>query len=334
MHLDCEKKRDDSKGNWQTIFFLRSLIEMIQQHFLQQQRLNYNHDRLLDRYHRLLPPKITEFRTFGASVLPGRNYEKHLDQIHGHGRRRSSLVEQSRAGIGRSNETYRSMGEGASEILPRNISSVVQHSRSQSVPLVHAEKFEPVQFYDHPMYGPTPAYIRPVFNNQEFNDNSSEKAESDDDDDDVRSHVSIDRVSTPEHHDEKKNQPVKDQDDSKKGPLGYISYKRWKAKYANLIPVDPLLFNIYTKRPNGSIHKYGQSLYSSPSRHRPANLDEDLFTPTTSEVESVRSETPQETSLPSYRRYNHLKQQRSSSALIPRPLEPIQTGKQALIYAK
>lgn len=304
---------------------------MIQQHFLQQQRLNYNHDRLLERYHRLLPPKITEFRTFGASVLPGRNYEKHLDEIHGRDGRRSSLVEQSRAGIGRSNDTYRWMGGRASENLPRNISSVVQHSRSQSVPLVHAEKFEPVQVYDHPMYGPTPAYIRPVFNNQEMNDSHSEKAESDvDDDDDVRSHVSVDRTSVPE----KKPEPVKDHDDSKKGPLGYISHKKWKAKYANLIPVDPLLFNIYTKRPNGSIHKYGQSLYAPPRRHRPTNLDDDIVTPTASEVESVRSETPQETSLPSYRRYNHLQQQRTPSALVPRPLEPIQTGKQALIYTR
>lgn len=313
---------------------------MIQQHYLQQQRLNYNHDRLLQRYNRLLPPKLTEFRTFGSSVLPGRNYEKYLDDIHGHDRRRSSLVAQSRTGIGSASETYRWMGGGASEILPRNVSSVMQHSRTQAMPLVHAEKFEPVQFYKHPLYGPTPAYIRPIFHDKGSQENLSDKADSDpEDDDDDQSHHSIDRSSTTEHREETKpNKTENDNDHEGRAPLGYISHKKWKSKYANLIPVDPLLFNIYTKRPNGSINKYGQSLYASPPRHRPTNLDDDddddLFTPTTSGVESIRSATPQETSLPSSRRYNHLRQQRSTSMPTPRPLEPIQTGKQLLIHPR
>jgi len=304
---------------------------MIQQHFLQQQRLNYNHDRLLERYHRLLSPKISEFRTFGTSVLPGRNYDHYLGVLHGNNPGRNSVLAQSRARIGSSSETYRLMGDGTSEILPRNVRSLMQHTRSQSVPLVHAEKFEPIQFYEHPKFGLTPSYVRPIFNEkqhvEDIHDNYSDK---DEEEIEVQADTSGDISSKIEHTEETKS-PSKDiknddNDDSDRTPRGYISYKKWKAKYENLIPVNPLLFSIYTKRPNGSIHKYGQSLYASPPRRRRASLDEDIITPTSSEIESISSEIPHETSLLYHRRYNRLQKQSLPKTITPRPLEPIHTG--------
>jgi hypothetical protein len=292
---------------------------MIQQHFLQQQRLNHNHDRLLERYHRLLPPKMAQFRTFGTTALPGRNYDQYLGTLHGG----KSVITQSRAGIGSSSETYRLMGDRTSEMLPRNVNSIMQHSRSQSAPLVHAEKFEPIQFYEHPRFGPTPSYLRPVLNEkqheEDLNDNYSD---SDDDEEEVSSKA--------EHKDETKSNFTDtkndDHDEPDLAPVGYISYKKWKTKYENLIPVNPLLFNIYTRRPNGSINKYGQSLYASPPRHRRASLDDDIFTPTSSEIESITSEIPRDLSLSSNRRYHRLQKQSRLQPVIPRRLEPIRTG--------
>jgi hypothetical protein len=288
---------------------------MIRQHFLQQQRLNNNHDRLLERYNRLTTPQVSQFQTFGTSSLPGRNYDQHLSTIGGNSRRRDSLVAQSRANIGPSSETYRWLGDVAPETLPRNIASVMQHSRQQPIPLVHAEKFEPVKVYEHPIFGPVPAYIRPVYNER------PQQQEIDDDDDDedaeVRSHTSL----KLDHKVERTNTPsttVKDDvEESNHVPKGYISYKNWKAKYENLIPVNPLLFNIYTQRSNGSINSYGQSLYTSPNHLRQPSREENVFTPTSSDAASVSSEIPRQTSTSSFQRYNRLQ---------PQSLPPIRAG--------
>ena len=299
---------------------------MIQQHFLQQQRLSHNHERLLERYHRLLPPKMTEFRTFGTSALPGRNYDQYLGKLHGG----KSVIAQSRAGIGSSSETYRYMGDRTSEMLPRNVKSIMQHSRSQSAPLVHAEKFEPVQVYEHPRFGPTPSYIRPIINEREHEDDPDDHYSDSNDDDDEEEEEKAEVSSKAEQKDETKYESTEtknhDYEEPDLAPRGYISYKKWKTKYENLIPVNPLLFNIYTRRPNGSINKYGQSLYASPPRHRRASLDEDTFTPTSSEIESITSETPRDTSLSSKQRYNRLQQQTRLQPITPRRLEPIRTG--------
>jgi len=305
---------------------------MIQQHLLQQQRLNYNLDRLLERQNRLLMPKISEFRTFGTSSLPGRNYDQYLNTIQGNHHHRNSLVEQSRASIGSSSETYRLMGGGVSEHLPKNISSVMQHTRQHSMPLVHAEKFEPIQIYEHPMFGPTPAYLRPVFNEKhlvENNYNDKDDSESEEDNE-VRSHTSgnnslkIDQSKTSSTIG--KNNGNNDDEDSDHAPKGYISYKKWKSKYENLIPVNPLLYNIYTKRPNGSINSYGQSLYASTHRHRQSSRDEDLLTTTLSDIGSFSSDVPQEISSSSNRQYHRLQPQLLPKTVTPRSLGPIPTG--------
>jgi hypothetical protein len=311
-------------------------IKMIQQHFLQQQRLNYNFDRLLERQNRLLTPKISEFRPFGTSLLPGRNYDQYLTKTHGNHHRSNSLVAQSRARIGSSNETYRLMGDGSTENLPRNISSVVQHTRHHSMPLVHAEKFEPVKVYEHPVFGPTPAYLRPIYNHtKHLQDNYSDKDESESDEDkEVQPH---NRTLQNKHKEqpktssviEKKNNNNDDDDDGNESdyaPKGYISYKKWKAKYENLIPVNPLLYKIYTERPNGSIDSYGQALYTSPHRHRQTSGDDDLITTTLSDIGSSSSEIPHGTSASSYQKYHQVQPQSLSKTPIPRSLPPIHAG--------
>lgn len=313
---------------------------MISQHFLQQQRLNYNHDRLLERYQRLLSPHISEFRPFGTSSLPGRNYDQYLYSNNGNRNTKDSLVALSRAGVGSRNHTYQFAGDRAIEILPRNASSFMKHSREQSIPLVHAEKFEPVQVYEHPMFGPTPAYIRPIYNNRLHieeidNDDRDENHSDNDEDDEIQSHVSGGTFSKADHNAEKEtsSDTVKNNDDnddvSERLPKGYISYKQWKKKYENLIPVNPLLFNIYTHRPNGSINSYGQSLYSSLNHaktHKPSNRDEDVFTPTLSDIGSVTSETPHENSTASSRKYHRLQPQLLPATIRPRTLETIHSG--------
>ncbi|UJR16257.1 hypothetical protein I4U23_003165 [Adineta vaga] len=304
---------------------------MIRQHHLQQQRLNNNHDQLLQRFQHVGPPQISEFRAFGRSQLPGRKYDQYIDTMNGNHRRRDSLVAQSRASIGgSSSDTYRLMGDGINEILPRNISSIMQHTREQPSPLVLAEKkFEPVAFYEHPVFGRTPAYVRPITDHQRSNDvidNDSDNEEKEDDDE-VPSRTL--RVATPKIDGKEETRSttstVKDDDnnddDSARIPKGYISYKNWKEKYANLIPVNPLLYNIYTHRSNGSLHSYGRSLYKSPNHIRALTRDEDDSTPTISDIGSVMSDAPRETSLSSNRQYQRLQPQLFSRTTPSRPRE-------------
>jgi hypothetical protein len=247
--------------------------QMARQHLLQQQRLNYNHERLLEKYSRLRTPRISEFRTFGTSSLPGRNYDEYLQRMRGN-RQESSLAGQSRAGIGLSDETYRWMGDESSEPLPRGVSSVIQHNRDESMPFVDADNFEPVKMYNHPIFGPTPAYIRPLFKNTK-------------------------------------------------------QTKKEKTKHEHLVPVNPLLFKIYTQRSNGSIQSYGQSLYV-PSGHysRGKRLTHyrGIFTSPSSETGSISTDVPRETSSSSEHRYNKLHSQPTATPVSHRRLESFSTG--------
>ena len=74
-----------------------NMSEMMRQHFLQQQRLTHNHERLLERYQQLREPRASEFRPFGASSLPGRNYNEYLDMVQGDYGWNNSFVAMSRA---------------------------------------------------------------------------------------------------------------------------------------------------------------------------------------------------------------------------------------------
>lgn len=304
---------------------------MIQQHLLQQQRLNNNHERLLERYSRVPNPKMSEFRPFGTSSLPGRNYDQYLAHLnHGNSARRNSLAEQSRASIGSSSETYRLMGDERKDILPNTVNKKMQYSGRNSKPLVHAEKFEPVHIYDHPTFGPTPAYLRPIHTDriqtqeiEEVFNNSDDEPENFD----THSRISVNStVKTNKNNNDDESQP----------PLGYISYRDWKKKYDHLIPVNPLLFNIYTRRPNGSLHKYGQSLYAASTHHQPSHFDntddEDdpestPTTTTTSEFDTVTLGIPRKTSISSKQDYNRLQSQLPTSTSFPRTLSPIRPSR-------
>lgn len=128
------------------------LNEMIRLQLLQQQRLNYNHERLLERYGRLRAPRVSEYRSFGASALPGRNYNQYLEELQGddeYNRLGNSLAAQSRARIGISDETYRWMGDEDSQALPRDVNSMFQNSRNDSRSVVRGEKIESRKISDY-----------------------------------------------------------------------------------------------------------------------------------------------------------------------------------------
>ena len=102
-----------------------NLNDIVRQHLVQQQRLHYNHERLLERYTRILPPHVSEFRTFGTSSLPGRNYDEHLRTLRSDNDYADSSIATSRAGIGSSNEIHRWIGNESYEDLPTNIGSAM-----------------------------------------------------------------------------------------------------------------------------------------------------------------------------------------------------------------
>lgn len=74
-----------------------NMNELVRQHFLQQQRLNHNHERLLERYQHLSEPRAAEFRPFGSSSLPGRNYNQYLDMLQDDYGYNDSFIAMSRA---------------------------------------------------------------------------------------------------------------------------------------------------------------------------------------------------------------------------------------------
>lgn len=216
------------------IYENRNLNDVVRLHFVQRQRLRYNHERLLERYSRLRAPYVSQYKTYGTSSLPGRNYDQYLQEMGGYGGDNSlganSVAAWSRAGIGSSDETYRWMDQNSLEPLPRDASSFMQHTRDYPTSIVLAERFEPVKIYNHPVFGPTPAYLRPIYKKTK---------------------------------DVKPKQNIRQQKiDVQKIPPGYVIYKNWKDQYDKLIPVNPVLFNVYTERRNGSIKTYGQSLYA------------------------------------------------------------------------
>jgi hypothetical protein len=262
-----------------TVINNNNLNELVRRHFLQQQRLNYNHERLLERYGRLHTPVVSEFRSYGTSALPGRNYDEYLQGMRGDDNfNQNSVAAQSRAGIGSSNETYRWMGNEYYEPLPRDVNSTMQHSRNDPMPFVNAEKFEPVKIYNHPIFGLIPAYIRPVF--------------------------------------KKKNQKkIKSNHDHKIADR--LPYQNRKTQNEHLIPVNPLLFNMYNQRLNGSIQGYGQSLYV-PSGHY-----EDII----SSSRSHESPPPPPPSSSSKPRYSKLHPQLTVTSMLNQSTKPFTSGK-------
>ena len=98
------------------------LSYQMRQHFLQQQRLNHNHERLLERYQTLTGPRATEFRPYGTSVLPGRNYNGYLDTISGAYRYDDALASMMRNRIFASpSSTKRSRRHLADKIIEQTV---------------------------------------------------------------------------------------------------------------------------------------------------------------------------------------------------------------------
>jgi len=313
-----------SLNNPNNILNNNKLTDMVRQQFIQQQRLNYNHERLLERYSRLTTPRIAQFRTFGSSSLPGRNYDEYLRRMRDDDYRENSVAAQSRAGIGSSDETYRWMGDNSYEPLPRDVSSIMQYNRNEPMSLVEAENFEPVKMYHHPIFGLTPAYIRPLYKKIKHSKAKNEESENE-----IESNNS--------DHEEEIKTPIPttindDDDDNKISdhiPLGYISYQNWKTKYKHLFPVNPLLFTIYTQRSNGSIQSYGQSLYVPSGYHnrdrRPSHYNDISILPR-SNTDPVLVDVPDEVSSSSNHRYHKLHSQLATKTVSHRLSEPFTTG--------
>ncbi len=268
------------RNNRNDIFNNNNLNDLVRLHFIQQQRLNYNHERLLERYNRLRTPQVSEFRIFGTSSLPGRNYDQYLQRMSGNGDNLygNSVAAMSRGGIGSSDETYRWMGDRSFEPLPRGVSSVMRYNRDDPMSFVSAEKVEPVKMYHHSLFGSKTADIRLIFKKIKDWKVNDEKSKNEVDSD------------SSDHEEETKTSPINDDDENEivhHIPLGYNSYQNWETNHQHLIPVDPLLFNIYTQRMNGSIQSYGHSLYLPSSYHnydrRPSHY-EDIFTPPPSDT--------------------------------------------------
>ena len=229
----------------------KRLNEMARLQLLQQQRLNYNHERLLERYSRLRAPRISEYRSFGTSALPGRNYDEYLQRMRGDGddydELDNSLAAQSRARIGTSDETYRWMGENSNEPLSTGVTSVFQSNRNNPMPSVRAEKSSSKRIGNSLTFGRMSTYIRSLLlrtpshllDHQEERDICALNNEIDD-------HQFVDRVSSE-----------------------YPSYPSRKTTLPHRI--DPILFNIYNQRLNGDIQGYGQSLYT------PSNANENVI---------------------------------------------------------
>jgi hypothetical protein len=292
-----------------------NLNELVRRHFLQQQRLNYNHERLLERYSNLRGPHISEFRSFGTSALPGRNYDEYLQRMRGNedDLYQNSVAAQSRAGIGSSDETYRWMGNEYDEPLPRGVNSFMQHSRNDPMPFVNAEKFEPVKIYNHPIFGLTPAYIRPIFKKTKSSKKQNQMESDHEDQEKI-----LTTINDNDHH------KIAD-----RVPSGYVSYKNWKTNNEHLIPVDPFLFNIYNQRSNGYIQGYGQSLYVPSGHYRQPNYYDDIITSSQSHAESVLADEPHEpfSSSSSKHRYHKLQLQPTVTTMFDVPKEHLTSGK-------
>jgi hypothetical protein len=313
-----------SPNNENDILNNKKLTDMFRQQTLQQQRLNYNHERLLERYSRLRTPRISQFPAFGTSSLPGRNYDQYLKNMRGGGGGDTSVAAWSRARIGSPDETYQWRDDNSYEPLPRGISSVMQHSRNDPMPLVRAEKFEPVKMYEHPVFGRIPAYIRPIYKEKKDSkiNNKESENEIESDNSDHEEEIKIPIITTI-------NDDDNDNEISADIPLGYLSYKNWKKKHKHLIPVNPLLFKIYTQRLNGSIQSYGQSLYVPSAHHRRDRRlisPDDMSIPTPSDTDSVLADVPHEVSSSSKHRYHKLHSQPTSKTVSHQISEHFVTG--------
>ena len=233
----------------------RQINDKFRQLFVQQQRLNYNHERLLEKYGRLLTPRRSEFRAFGSSSLPGRNYDEYLNDMADNPYSGSSLAALSRAGIGASDETYQWMGNESREPLPGDISSFMQHSRNEPMPFVQAEKSEPENINDHLRWKSIPARLRLQFSKKVYSRKIKNKSANKC----LLNHVN--------NTDKNKSKVATTIEDNKKTDdhlyVRSVSDENWQTPDEQTISINPFLFDIFIQRLNGSIESYGQLRYTS-----------------------------------------------------------------------
>ena len=233
------------------------LNEMIRLQLLQQQRLNYNHERLLERYGRLRAPRVSEYRSFGISSLPGRNYDRYLEGMRDgedYNRLENSLIAQSRARIGASDGTYRLMGDEDYQSLPRDVNSAFQNRRNDPRPFVRAEKVESRRISDYLPFERISGSIRSIFTQT--------------------TRVPQTQSRSPDHREERKIFTLNNQTDDNQ------LIDRVSSEYPSNPPektsshffIDSHLFNIYNQRLNGDIQSYGQSLYAPSNSNEYVNV--------------------------------------------------------------
>lgn len=249
------------------------LNEMVRQHALQQQRLAYNHERLLERYSRLAPPRISEFRPFGSSSLPGRNYDDYLLMMQGDRRSDNSTVAWSRAHIRSPGETYRWVSTDLAEPLPRNINSMRQYNRNESMSYVDAEKIELVNQHNDTIFKSISAYIRSLHGKIKYPKNNNDEIGI--------GHSSKNSKFKQETKDQETTTIDNDNEILEHSSFEIMTSEVWKKQYQDLVPSHHLLFNMYIGRLNGSIESYGQSLYIPSINHNfgiTSDFCENLFT--------------------------------------------------------
>lgn len=120
------------------------LSYLIREQLLQQQRLNQNHELLLERYQRLTGPRTAEFRPFGSSVLPGRNYNEYLDMVEGAYRYDDTLAAIARSRVYASPSTR----ESRLQTIYSNREDRRGDSRRRVNRGTHETSMEPVPIYD------------------------------------------------------------------------------------------------------------------------------------------------------------------------------------------
>lgn len=94
----------------------QDLMNQAQQHMIQQASLGYNHDRLLERFHRLTIPQTATYIPLSSNSLPGRNYDSYLASIDQSYSPDMSLALISRNRLGSSNMDLDALGVNSNTI--------------------------------------------------------------------------------------------------------------------------------------------------------------------------------------------------------------------------
>lgn len=233
--------------------------DVMRQHFLQQQRLYQNHERLLERYVGGLSPYASELHGFGTSVLPGRDYDQHMRSLYGNNHQ-DSTVFMSRTGVGASDDAYRwYANQYSGQPLPTSVQSTMQYNRDGSQPYVNAEKPESNRKHDQQLVRSSFNYMRSLFNRTADSERRHHIDEQDAKQNYVDHRENINMTSRTIR--ESNNEILFDKD------LREALNNNERNDNEHFIPTNSHLFNMYMQRTDGSIEGYGLPLYASPTHY-------------------------------------------------------------------